>query len=76
MKKNKVGVQKGTKRGSYSRTQSKRAKKEITLDGLSYQEIGVILNLSVDEVKTIEQQALKKLRLPNNLNKKFRNYCA
>ena len=53
----------------------KREEKEVTEDGLSYQEIAAILGLSAQEVKNIENTALKKLRTPNETNKKFREYC-
>ncbi len=63
----KIGVLKGTKRGTYKRCKDKREQKDINEDGLSYQEIGVILGISAAEVKQIEQMALKKLRSPKGI---------
>ncbi len=64
-----MGVQKGTKRGSYKRSTEKRKQKEINEDGLSYQEIAAILGITSNEVKQIEQRALKKLRIPGGINR-------
>jgi len=69
-----MGVQKGTKRGPYKRCQSKRQKKNITEDGLSYQEIARIMDIPASMVKEIERKAFKKLLLPTDKNKKFRKY--
>ncbi len=74
MEDKKVGVQKGTKRGTYKRSKMKRELKDITEDGLSYQEIAAILGISADAVKKIEQHALKKLRVPGGINKKLHIY--
>jgi len=43
-------------------------------DGMSYDEIATILGISKFEVKKIENEALRKLQVPNSLNKKFKNY--
>ncbi len=47
---------------------------QITDDGLSYQEIAVILNIPVFEVKKIEIDALRKLQKPTESNKKLHEY--
>ena len=70
----KIGVQKGTKRGSHKRSQEKKEIKEIAEDGMSYQEIATIMGISPSEVKAIEQRALQKLRSPNMLNKMLKSY--
>ena len=70
-----MAVQKGTKRGEYSRSKMKREQKEVTEDGLSYQEIGAILGISSFMVKQIEQTALKKLRRPGGINQNLWDYC-
>ncbi len=41
-------------------------------DGMSYEEIAKKLNISVAEVRKIEKRALRKLRVPSDKNKKFR----
>ena len=67
-------VQKGQIRGSYKRSKMKREQKELTDDGLSYQEIGAILGISAAEVKKIETTALKKLRHPGGINQSLHDY--
>ena len=74
MESKKIGVQKGTKRGPYKRSQEKKEIKEISNDGMSYQEIATIMGISPSEVKEIEQRALKKLRVPSVLNKMLKTY--
>ena len=69
-----AGVQKGQKRGSYKRPEMKRKQKEITADGLSYQEIAAIMGITSAEVKRIETIALKKLRTPGGINKSLHLY--
>ena len=73
--KNTGGVKKGSKRGSYKRAEMKREQKDITEDGLSYQEIAVILGITAGEVKKIETAALKKLKRPGGINKVLYDYC-
>ena len=46
----------------------------ITEDGMSYHMIAKVMGLSVQEVKNIEASALKKLKIPNEKNKKLHNY--
>ena len=75
MSKNTGGVKKGTKRGSYKRAEMKREQKDITPDGLSYQEIAIILGCTAVEVKKIETTALKKLKRPGGINKSLYDYC-
>lgn len=65
---------KGSKRGPYKRAEMKRELKEVTEDGLSHQEIAVILGISSSEVKRIEEQALKKLRRPGGINQSLWDY--
>jgi len=70
-----IGVQKGTKRGPYKRSQQKKSVDNLDIeDGMSYEEIAVVLGISVGEVKTIEIQAMKKLRRPSALNKTIHGY--
>jgi len=47
---------------------------QITEDGLSHREIATILGTSAFEIKLIETQALKKLKMPNDMNKKLHKY--
>jgi len=42
--------------------------------GMSYEDIAEVLNISVKEVRKIEAQALKKLKMPTEKNKKFYRY--
>jgi len=74
MENKKIGVQKGTKRGPYKRSQEKKEIKEVSEDGMSYQEIATIMGITPSEVKAIEQKALQKLRSPNMLNKILKSY--
>jgi DNA-directed RNA polymerase sigma subunit (sigma70/sigma32) len=46
----------------------------ITEDGMSYDMIAKVLNISVQEVKNIEARALKKLKIPTDKNKKLHQY--
>ena len=46
----------------------------ISEDGMSYHMIAKILGISVQEVKNIEYQALRKLKTPNEKNRKLRDY--
>jgi len=46
----------------------------ITEDGMSYGEIAEILGISKSEVRKIENEALRKLQIPNEKNKKLRVY--
>jgi DNA-directed RNA polymerase sigma subunit (sigma70/sigma32) len=47
---------------------------QVTEDGLSHREIAVILKISASEVKELERMALKKLKIPNDKNKKLHKY--
>jgi DNA-directed RNA polymerase sigma subunit (sigma70/sigma32) len=69
-----IGVQKGSKRGSYKRSKMKRSQEEVSEDGMSYQQIADLMNTTVTEVKRIEASALQKLRKPTEANKAFRDY--
>ncbi len=46
----------------------------ISDDGMSYHMIAKILGLSVQEVKNIEASAIRKMQIPNELNKELREY--
>ncbi len=46
----------------------------ISDDGMSYHMIAKIFNLSVQDVKIIERSAIRKLQIPNQKNKKLREY--
>jgi len=72
----KMGVKRGTKRGSYKRAQMKRETQdsEDINDGMSYEEIAKVLHITPLEVQRIEKIALKKLKLPNATNKEFHKY--
>jgi DNA-directed RNA polymerase sigma subunit (sigma70/sigma32) len=41
---------------------------------MTYEEIAIELGISVSEVRKIEAQALKKLKMPTEINKKFYRY--
>jgi DNA-directed RNA polymerase sigma subunit (sigma70/sigma32) len=61
-----------------SRKQIKQEIREnatITEDGMSYDEIAAILGISKSEVRRIEYQALRKLKIPTELNKKLKSYA-
>ncbi len=47
---------------------------QITEDGLSHREIAAILGTSAVEIKEIETKALKKLKIPNEMNKQLHKY--
>ena len=74
MEKRKQGVTKGSTRGPYKVRKQQRGKEEFHEDGMSYQEIAELMNLTVKQVKDIETTALKKLRTPTAKNKGLRNY--
>lgn len=46
----------------------------ISTDGMSYHMIAKILNISVQEVKNIEASAIRKMKIPNAINKELREY--
>ena len=70
-----IGVQKGTKRGTYARSARKREiRDEIQEDGMSYSEIAAVLKISVGEVKEIERSAFRKLKKPTVKNKDLFDY--
>jgi len=69
------GVAKGDKRGPYKMRKNQRGKEEFHEDGMSYQEIAELMNLTVQQVKDIENTALKKLRVPTDKNKVLRRYA-
>ena len=46
----------------------------ISEDGMTYHMIAKILGISVQEVKNIENSALRKMRIPNATNKELREY--
>lgn len=46
----------------------------ISEDGMSYHMIAAILNISVQEVKMIELNALRKIKTPTEANRKLRDY--
>jgi len=72
---NQIGVIKGTKRGPYKRAQRKKEINDLEIeDGMSYEEISQVLGISVGEVKAIEIQAMKKLRMPSVVNKSLHRY--
>jgi len=72
---NQIGVIKGTKRGPYKRSQQKKSVDNLDVeDGMSYEEIAIVLGITVGEVKTIEHQAMQKLRRPSALNKSLHHY--
>ncbi len=43
-------------------------------DGMSYDEIAKIMDLTVQQVKILERSALKKLKTPTTLNQKLYDY--
>ncbi|MCD6435694.1 MAG: hypothetical protein J7L15_04840 [Clostridiales bacterium] len=46
----------------------------ISADGMTYHMIAKILGLSVQEVKNIENSAIRKMQIPNIKNKELREY--
>ena len=71
----KIGVQKGTKRGPYKRSQMKKEIHNLeSQDGMSYEEIAQVLGITPGEVKRIEAEAMKKLRRPSAPNKELHKY--
>jgi len=71
----KIGVQKGTKRGPYKRSKMKKEVHNLdSQDGMSYEEIAQIMNITPGEVRKIEEDAMKKLRRPSQTNKKLHGY--
>ena len=74
MKTENRGIKKGTKRGPYKRSQRKNEQKEFQGDGLNHHQISSLLDISVEEVKRIENQAFLKLKAPSEKNKKFHRY--
>jgi len=71
----KIGVQKGTKRGPYKRSQRKKEIQNIEAsDGMSYEEIAQVLGITPGDVKRIEEQAMNKLRKPSKQNKSLHKY--
>jgi DNA-directed RNA polymerase sigma subunit (sigma70/sigma32) len=51
-----------------------RKNASLTEDGMTYDEISAILGISKAEVRKIEDQALKKLKLPTEKNKELKKY--
>ena len=66
----------GNKRGKYARAEMKKAyrTRKDPEGEMSYEEIAKVMNLSVNEVKRIEQQALAKLQAPTIKNRGLYEY--